>query len=80
MEERIAVLEISELPGKESSIDCAFFLGSSAGTSDAERKLGTDVVNAGRVRAASVGRSREAPKSVSYCPRLQLMPKCRSNN
>lgn len=36
--ERMAVLEINELPGSESRMDCAFFLGSSVvGTLDAER-------------------------------------------
>ena len=47
----MAVLEISELPGRESRIDCAFFLGSSAGTFDADRVLVMEVVSAGRVRA-----------------------------
>jgi hypothetical protein len=33
--ERIAVFERRLFPGRESMIDCAFFLGSSAGTFDA---------------------------------------------
>lgn len=37
VDERMAVFEINELPGRESRIDCAFFLGSSAGTLDADR-------------------------------------------
>lgn len=61
MDERIAVLEINELPGSESMIDCAFFLGSSTGTFDADRELVRDVVSAGRVRAGRAGRSRDAP-------------------
>lgn len=63
--ERIAVLEISELPGSESMIDCAFFLGSSVGTLDANRAEARLVVRAGRFRAGIAGRRREAPVKMS---------------
>ena len=36
-DDRIAVLESSELPGNESRIDLAFLAGSSAGTLEANR-------------------------------------------
>lgn len=61
----MAVLEIKELPGKESRIDAAFFFGSSAGTEDADRELVTEV-KAGRVRRGRAGRRRaDAPKCKS---------------
>ena len=65
MEERIAVFDTKELPGSESRIDWAFFLGSSAGTLDADRELVRDVVSAGKVREGSAGRTRAAPEFVS---------------
>ena len=61
VEERIAVFEIKELPGSESRIDNAFFFGSSAGTEDADRKLVSEVVSAGRDRKGRAGRRRAAP-------------------
>lgn len=54
----MAVLETSELPGRESMMDCALTLGS--GTLDAGR-LEVKVVTAGRVRGAIDGRRRAAP-------------------
>lgn len=62
-EDRIAVLEIKELPGNESSRDCAFFFGSSTSVEVFEdaREVVRDV-NAGRVvRRGRVGRRRAAP-------------------
>ena len=68
MDDRIALFEISEFPGNESRIDCAFFLGSSAGTLDADRELVSVVVRAGRVREERAGRRRAAARAlVSYC-------------
>ena len=61
-DERMAVFEMSELPGRASTIDWAFFLGSSAGTVEALR-LELRAVKAGRVRMGSVGRSLAAPAS-----------------
>lgn len=50
-----------ELPGRESRSDCAFFLGSSAGTlEEDDRELEIDV-RAGRVREERAGRRRAAP-------------------
>lgn len=51
------------MPGRESRIDCAFFLGSSvAGTLDEDdRQLVRDVVRAGRVRGMIAGRRRATP-------------------
>lgn len=59
--ERMAVLEIRELPGSESRMDWAFLVGSSAGTFEAGRVVVTVVERKGRVRAGRAGRSREAP-------------------
>lgn len=55
--ERMAVLETREFPGSESTIDCAFLLGSSDGTFDAWRVgfRATEVV--GRVRGIVDGRN-----------------------
>ena len=61
-DERMAVFEMSELPGRASMIDWAFFLGSSAGTLEALRHDVTEV-RAGRVRMGSVGRNLAAPTS-----------------
>src|ERR1700733_7534995 len=62
----MAVLEISELPGKASIIDWAFFLGSSAGTLEAFRAEMICVVRAGRFRIGSVGRRRAVPAINQY--------------
>ena len=81
MEERIAVLEINELPGSESRMDAAFFLGSSTGTDEADRELVRDVVSAGRVRRGKAGRRRAAPGAIVSTPfELQLMRQSRSEN
>lgn len=60
--DRMAVLEMSELPGRASMIDCAFFFGSSTGVVDCWRLRvrGT----AGRERGRADGRSLAAPKEV----------------
>ena len=47
--ERIAVLDARELPGSESRMDCALFLGSSAGTFDADRVVVRELGRAGRI-------------------------------
>lgn len=60
----MAVLESSELPGRESTMDWAFFLGSSAGTLEALRAPATEAEKAGRARRARVGRRRLAPVSI----------------
>ena len=59
--ERIAVLLAIEFPGRESIIDCAFFLGSSEGTLEAYRIEVNGVLRDGRDRIESVGRSLVAP-------------------
>ena len=64
--DRMAVLEISELPGKASIIDWAFFLGSSAGTLEAFRAEMICVVRAGRFRIGNVGRRRAVPAINQY--------------
>lgn len=64
-EERMAVLEMSELPGSESRMDWAFFFGSSAGTPDAERVLVRVEVRAGNARVGRAGRRRAAPNMKS---------------
>lgn len=46
--ERIAVLDAREVPGSESRIDCARFLGSSAGTFDADRVVVSELGMEGR--------------------------------
>lgn len=70
----MAVFEINELPGRESRIDCAFFLGSSTGTFEDDREVVRDVVRAGRVREERTGRRRAAPAaSVSYGSKVQLL-------
>lgn len=73
--ERMAVLETSEFPGSESTMDCAFLLGSSDGTFEA-RRAGVrvrDVV--GRVRGMIEGRSERAPVAVGQClPLLRRIP------
>lgn len=56
----MAVLETSELPGRASRMDWAFFLGSSAGTLE-ELRAAVREVMAGRVRGEMVGRRRAAP-------------------
>lgn len=55
--ERMAVLETSEFPGSESTIDCAFLLGSSDGTFDARRVEVRIVEVAGRARGMLDGRN-----------------------
>lgn len=57
----MAVLETSELPGSESTIDCARLLGSSEGTFEANRAKVKETDAAGRVRGIIAGRSRPAP-------------------
>lgn len=57
----MAVLEMRELPGKESRIDSAFLAGSSVGTLDAFREEVRVVERAGRVRIVMAGLSRVAP-------------------
>lgn len=70
----MAVFEINELPGKESRIDCAFFLGSSTGTFEDDREVVRDVVRAGRVREDRTGRRRAAPGAlVSHRSKAQLL-------
>ena len=59
--ERIAVLEIKELPGRESRMDWAFLAGSSAGTLEAGRVVVRVVAREGMVRAGKAERNREAP-------------------
>ncbi len=58
-EDRMAVLEMSEFPGKASMMDCALVLGSS-GTLDAGRVVVREV-RAGSVRGGTEGRRRAAP-------------------
>lgn len=59
--ESMAVLETSELPGSESTIDCARLLGSSERTFEAKRGEVKETDVAGRVRGIIEGRSRPAP-------------------
>lgn len=69
-EDRMAVLETSELPGRASRTDCAFFLGSSAGTLDDCRwPAAAREVMAGRVRVEMEGRRRAAPAPVARVSR-----------
>lgn len=73
-EDKMAVLETSELPGRASRMDWAFFLGSSAGTLDALRcPEAAREVMAGRDRVEMDGRRRAAPApiamSVAQLPR-----------
>ena len=76
-EERMAVLETRELPGSESRIEAAFFLGSSevAGTLEEDLELVRDEVSAGRLRRGRAGRRRAAPPGaiISNPFKLQLM-------
>jgi len=58
-DDRIAVLESRLLPGRASTIDWAFFLGSSLGTLELQRAL--MVVRAGRAWRARAGRKSGAP-------------------
>ena len=60
-DERIAVFEMSELPGRASMIDWAFFLGSSVGSLEAWRD---DMVGvrAGSVLIETEGRSLAVPE------------------
>lgn len=62
-EDKMAVLETSELPGRASRRDWAFLAGSSAGTLDEEAlRVVSAVERAGRVvRTGRFGRSRTAP-------------------
>jgi len=62
--DRMAVFEIKELPGRASMIDCAFFLGSSAGTLEAYRMDVSGVVSVGKIRGERVGRSFVAPRQM----------------
>ena len=67
-----SVLETRLLPGRESMIDCALFLGSSAGRFDeALRAVVTDV-RAGRVRCERDGRRRAAPTESALAIATQL--------
>lgn len=59
--ERMAVLETSEFPGSESTIDCAFLLGSSEGTFEARRAGLMAMEAVGRVRGMREGRRERAP-------------------
>lgn len=64
VDDRIAVLETSELPGNASRRDCAFVFGSSTEVLDAGRDVLREV-KAGRVvRRGTVGRRRVAPKAL----------------
>lgn len=65
--ERMAVLEMRELPGSESTIDCAFLLGSSEGTFDAKRAGLRAIEVAGRVRGRTEGRNWRAPGALGQC-------------
>lgn len=58
--ERTAVLETAVLPGRESRIDWAFFLGSSEGTLEF-RRTAVRLVTAAALRVGRVGRNRAAP-------------------
>lgn len=73
----MAVLETSELPGRASRMDWAFFLGSSAGTLDEYRALVAlmaeeDEVRAGRDRGKMEGRRRAAPATAKRAQRVSL--------
>ncbi len=59
--DKMAVLEIKEEPGRASTIDCAFFDGSSVGTLEAYRLEVRVVESGGRARMGRAGRSRAAP-------------------
>lgn len=62
----MAVLEMSESPGRASRMDWAFFLGSSAGTLDEWRlPEAARVVMAGTERIEIEGRRRAAPAPVA---------------
>lgn len=63
--ERIAVLEISDEPGKASINACAFFAGSSAGTLEACRVDVRVVAKGGRTWEWMAGRSLAAPIPVN---------------
>ena len=67
--ERMAVLETSEFPGSESTIDCALLLGSSDGTFDAQRIELKVIDGAGMVRGSLEGRNGRAPaaRAVNVC-------------
>lgn len=65
--ERIAVLETRLLPGRESRIDWAFFLGSSVGTLEFARTAVRVPATGARLRVGTTGLSRAAPAGVSYC-------------
>lgn len=65
--ERMAVLEMRELPGSESMIDCALLLGSSEGTFEANRAWLRVIEEVGSARAMVEGRSGRAPVALSQC-------------
>lgn len=57
----MAVLETRLLPGRESMMDWALVLGSSAGTLDEAPRTAVSDVRDGRVRCERDGRRRAAP-------------------
>lgn len=65
--ERMAVFETSEPPGSESTIDCAFLLGSSDGTFDANRAGLRVIEAAGRARGRVEARSGRTPVNLGQC-------------
>ena len=66
-DDRMAVLEIKELPGRASMRDCALVLGSGCcwGTLDDDREV-VRVVNAGSARGATEGRRRVVAPAIIY--------------
>lgn len=73
----MAVLETSELPGRASMIDWAFFFGSSAGTLDEYRALVAliaeeDDARAGSDRGKIEGRRRAAPAPAKRIQHVSL--------
>ena len=64
--DKMAVLEAKLFPGNESMIDCAFFLGSSAGTEEAYLAEESGVETARREEAGMEGLSRAAPIESQY--------------
>lgn len=63
--ERMAVFEMREFPGRESSSDCALVLGSSLGTLEAAR-ADVRLVSAGTLRKGIAGRTRVAPDTDQF--------------
>lgn len=62
--EKMAVFETNEFPGSESTIDCAFLLGSSEGTLEANRAGLRAIEVEGRVRGKTEGRNWRAPVAI----------------